>query len=242
MGSFHCYCALCCGPLGIYNIKVGSKDQRALAKRKKRVENKARRLKGEDVLHEDSQQWKEEEREDDEKAREVEEAEVKDVEMEDASVIDVDANKNESNNGGETHDGSWDSEEEEIDAVELDERYSNHDQQESDVEESDESEEEDDADCPDNFSQASELSIPSDFDMAAQCPSSRDSMYSYYEKHAYDPTKIAREDVQWLDRARVLAINPEWDGDKKAYLSGRGRYDDLVRSPASAHATDSSRS
>jgi hypothetical protein len=240
MGSFDCYCALCCGPLGLYNIKVGSKRPRALAKREKRVENKARRLKGEDVLHEDSQEWKEEEREEDEKARREEE--MRDVEMEDASAVEGNENNDESNSEEETHDGPWDSEEEEIDPVELDEGDSDDDQQEGDSEDSDEHEEEDeDADFADTFSQASELSLSPSFDLAAGCPSESNSMYSYYEKNAYDPTKITRDDVQWLDRARVLAINPEWDGDKKAYLSGRGRYDDLVRSSSSAHAICSSR-
>jgi hypothetical protein len=53
-------------------------------------------------------------------------------------------------------------------------------------------------------------------------------MFSFYEEHSYDPDKLSRGDVQWLDRCRALALNGELQGRKKAFLSGRGRYDDYV--------------
>lgn len=240
MGSFACYCALCCGPLGIYDIKLGSSKARALARRKKRVENKARRLKGEDVVHEDSREWKDMEIEEDKAAKEEEDAEMKDADANEAVETEQEQG---GEDGADTHDGPWDSDEEEIDPVELGdgETDDDDDQEEGDLGDNDDeesggdsgdecSDEEDDADFSDKFSQTSELSLHSTFDMAANCKDETDSMNSYYEKHAYDPTKLSLKDVRWVDRARVLAINREWEGKKKVYLSGRGRYNDLVRS------------
>lgn len=228
MGSFDCYCALCCGPLGIYNIKVGSKKPRALARREKRVENKARRLKGEDVVHEDSKEWKDEEKKEDEQANEENGAAIKDAEMKDADADDGGEMQDEPEDEDGADDEPWDSQEEDIDPIEIDEDGSDDDQEEGDSADSDENDVDDDADFSDHFSQTSELSLPSSFSMAGGLPSETNSMYSYYEKNAYDPTKISRKDVQWLDRARLLAINSEWEGEKKAYLTGRGRYDDYV--------------
>ncbi|KAH7406456.1 hypothetical protein DE146DRAFT_753024 [Phaeosphaeria sp. MPI-PUGE-AT-0046c] len=243
MGSFDCYCALCCGPLGLYNIKLGSSKPRALARRKKRVENQAKRLKGENVVHEDSKEWKDVEEAEDRIAREDEDAEMKDADADDGTETN-----NEPGNEAGSHDEPWDSDEEEVDAVDLDGIDSDDDQQDGDSEhendnnsnasthnpsdnydgESGKDSEEEEVEFADDFSQASELNVPRSYDMAANCKNETDSMHSFYEKHAYDPTKIGREDVQWTDRARVLAINPEWEGEKKAYLSGRGRYSDLI--------------
>jgi hypothetical protein len=87
---------------------------------------------------------------------------------------------------------------------------------------------EDDTAFSDHFSRDSEVSEDSDIDLAAGADDETSSMNSYYESNAYDPTKLSREDVGWTGRSRVLAINMEWKGDKKAFLSGRGGYDDYV--------------
>jgi hypothetical protein len=83
-------------------------------------------------------------------------------------------------------------------------------------------------DFSDNASQASEIGLEYDFDLADGAKDDTDSMFNFHEKNSYDPTKFSQEDVQWTDRSRALAINREWKGEKKAFLSGRGRYNDYV--------------
>lgn len=238
MGSFDCYCAICCGPLGLGFIRLGSSKPRPLARRKKRVENKAKRLKGEDVLNEDSKEWKDIEKEEDEQAREEEDKEMEDADATKEHALEgEDGNRDEVIDDAAIEDAPWD--EDVSDEGQQDETSDHESEHENDGNSEAESDgsgyedenahEEDDADYSDNASQASELSLPRDFDMARESKDDTNSMFSYYEKHAYDPTKISQEDVQWIDRARVLAINKEWRGEKKAFLSGRGRYSDLVR-------------
>jgi hypothetical protein len=42
------------------------------------------------------------------------------------------------------------------------------------------------------------------------------------EDNSFDPRLIGLDDVKWINRVRALALNPE----RKAYISGRGRYYD----------------
>jgi hypothetical protein len=49
------------------------------------------------------------------------------------------------------------------------------------------------------------------------------SMFSYEEKHSYDPAVLQIKDIKWLDRCRAIAMNASVG---KAYISGRGRYND----------------
>ncbi|KAH7092485.1 hypothetical protein FB567DRAFT_588761 [Paraphoma chrysanthemicola] len=82
-------------------------------------------------------------------------------------------------------------------------------------------------DFDDGMSGCSELSLPEEYDFHRDCRDETSSMFSYYEKHAYDPDKVTKEGVQWTDRCRVLGLNTDLDEEKKAFISGRGRYDDL---------------
>ncbi|KAI4639723.1 hypothetical protein J4E93_009077 [Alternaria ventricosa] len=42
------------------------------------------------------------------------------------------------------------------------------------------------------------------------------------EEDSFDPRLVGLDDVMWINRVRALALNPE----RKAYISGRGRYSD----------------
>lgn len=90
---------------------------------------------------------------------------------------------------------------------------------------------------PDCWSQWSELTIWDDFDPYKTKYNDDDagSMDSYEEKHAYDPEKLQADEVRWLNRSRALSFNPNASGITKAFISGRGRYDDYgsfsVRKP-----------
>jgi len=243
MGSFDCYCALCSGPLGIYCIKFGSEKERALARRRKRVENKRRRLLGEEVLHEDSKEWKDEEKREDEEARK---ASGEDVKMSDGgSGKSVGGGGVEGDKGEELDDDAgWDSNEESVATIEsevsegengsnngeeqgLEDRSSARDSDSNNGDNDSEDNNFDDT-ASDHWSEATELSLPGDFDFSRGSRDETDRMYSYHEDNSYDPTKLTRKDVQWTDRCRVLGINKEVEDDKKAFISGRGRYSDLV--------------
>ncbi|KAF3047594.1 hypothetical protein E8E12_010671 [Didymella heteroderae] len=90
---------------------------------------------------------------------------------------------------------------------------------------------------PDCWSQWSELTIWDEFDpyKAKYNDDDSSSMDSYEEGRAYDPEKLEADEVRWLNRSRALSFNPDASGITKAFISGRGRYDDYgsfrVRKP-----------
>ncbi|KAH5253954.1 hypothetical protein HBI71_143270 [Parastagonospora nodorum] len=269
--GFDCYCALCSGPLGIYSIKLGSAKLKHLAKRRKRVENKRRRLRGEDVVHEDSKEWKEAEKREfggDEDLIEghgggdgVEEGggggngeNDGEGNLEEGHEGMMELSFGSGDGGGDNGGNDWDEgvgdmegtvgddveEMEEIIEETLeegsqdggsDQGSASADENENDDDDDDEADLEDDEslasdeDFSDHWSQASELQQRG-FTFRDSTEDETSSMFSYYEKQSYDPGKLSREDVQWLDRSRVLALNRELEGRKKAFLSGRGRYND----------------
>ena len=260
MGSFDCFCALCSGPLGIYSIRFGSKKEKALARRRKRVENKRRRLLGEEVLHEDSKEWKDEEKREDgvkigedgdehmsdapsDNGAEVGDGgnegshdgeEVDDHEMDgdaprDENVVSIPVVGMDEGEGEDENENEEDEDENEADGEEWQDEDSNQvSDNDSSASANDSGIDDFDDNASDNWSQASDLSLASYFDISRGSNDKTDSMYSYHENHSYDPIKLKREDVQWTDRCRVLAINGELDGEKRAFISGRGRYNDLV--------------
>jgi hypothetical protein len=160
-------------------IQFGSNNPNTIATRKRKIENKRRRLQGEDVLDEESDEWEERERE---------------------------RMKTE--------------EDEEMNSPEADDGAQGQDEARENSDEGDDREYEDDSDS-DNLSQTSELSVSSDFDFSANADEEDPFSLGGY-------CGLTRADVQWLDRSRVLAINSDIEGPKKAYLSGRGRYNDYV--------------
>jgi hypothetical protein len=239
MGSFECYCALCSGPLGIYSIKLGSSKARHLARRK-------RRLLGEDVEHEESNESEDMEEKEDELARAAEVDE--DEEMKDVATTETENDDGERENldgeGEEEIEGEWQEDwDDDAQGSGLD-AESEHESGDDDESEHESEHDEDGAnkeghtevaptieeneDFSDNASQASELRHNDELDLAENAKDDTDSMFNYYEERSYDPTVITQEDVQWTDRSRALAINKEWKGEKKAFLSGRGRYEDYV--------------
>jgi hypothetical protein len=240
MGSFDCYCALCSGPLGIGCISFGSNKEKALARRWKRVENKRRRLKGEKVLNEDSKEWKDAEKAEDEtdKAEKAANGDGdRDQEMQDVDVVEGSGEDEgdweedgSSENAIESEEENWEEGESSGNGTENEEEDEDDDDNSNDrnASESSNALNEDDDVHSDVASQTSELSVPHDFDMAANSRDETSSMYNYYEGVSYDPVKLSKADVQWVDRCRVLAINKELTSKKKAFLSGRGRYNDYV--------------
>jgi hypothetical protein len=253
MGSFDCYCALCSGPLGIYFIKLGSTRAAALEIRRKRVENKRRRLLGEKVEHEDSKEWQDREKEEFATAMAEENAgaergegdgdgdsQMKGVEEEEEDdggewVEEEEGDEIKEGESGDEDDESWDDDETSIATNEVaelaveSEEWDNRSSDHSDADNESENNNSDSGDLDADFmSQASELSLPDSFDFHRDARDETSDMFSFYEKHSYDPTKIKREDFQWTDRCRVLGINADLEGEKKAFISGRGRYDDLV--------------
>tara|TARA_R110002003_G_scaffold140_25_gene12910 strand:+ start:3894 stop:4709 length:816 start_codon:yes stop_codon:yes gene_type:complete len=254
MGSFDCYCALCSGPLGIYFIKLGSTRAAALEVRRKRVENKRRRLLGEKVEHEDSKEWQDREKEEFAMAMAEKEAgaergegdgdgdsQMKDVEEEeedDGGEWVEEEDGDEDGESSDLDDESWDDDETSIatnevaelaiEAEEWDNRSPDQSDADNESENNNSVSGDLDADFDDGMSRASELSLPDSFDFHRDTRDETSDMFSFYEEHSYDPTKIKREDFQWTDRCRVLGINPDLEDEKKAFISGRGRYDDLV--------------
>jgi hypothetical protein len=77
----------------------------------------------------------------------------------------------------------------------------------------------------DTWSQASDLSMEEDFDLFHNTDQT-DSMYEYYEEYSYDPSVSKFENFQWINRCRCLAFNTAATGVTKAFISGRGQYDD----------------
>jgi hypothetical protein len=144
---------------------------------KRKIENKRRRLRGEDVLNEDSKEWEDRE-------EERMEVEWKDEEMKSPEADDE----------PRSQDGVL--------------GYALNDQNQEYEYDSD----------SDNLSQTSDLSLSVDF--------SADADHDSHEMNGY--YGLTRADVQWIDRSRVLAINPEIESPPQAFLSGRGRYNDYV--------------
>jgi hypothetical protein len=239
--------------LGIYHVKFGSKKARYLARRRKRVELKRRELAGEEVIHEDSDDDKKEGGDKDEDVDvEMNDAESEPGAAanvpEDGTVSDNDEEEgdgdarwgpvedgdndgnNDSNNDG-SNDGSNEDQEWEDESSNHgsnSEHNSSTGDGDGTSDQNDGSGSEDD-DIDDNFSdkwsQATELSVPAGFEMSHNCKET-DDMYKFYEEHSYDPEKLKRKDVQWIDRCRVLGLNGELKGKKRAFISGRGRYSD----------------
>jgi hypothetical protein len=247
MGSFDCYCALCSGPLSIGCISFGSRKEKALRKRRRGVEMEKRGIErmrrkraGEKVEEEDDGDDEDEDEDEeegeeklgDEKIGKADDEMAEEVVRADEVMEDTweDENGDEGDGGEE---GSWHSDESSGHSVNSDENGSAGDAEgDEQVEEvpvaSDNgtNDNDDDEEQPDNLSQASSLDETRSFDMYQA--DETNSLHSHEEKHSYDPVKLSREDVLWIDRSRALAINKEWKGNKKVFLSGRGRYEDLV--------------
>ncbi|KAF1944979.1 hypothetical protein EJ02DRAFT_420029 [Clathrospora elynae] len=207
MGSFECYCALCSGPLSIGATLFGSRKGKALKKRRLRVERHKRRLAGESLLLSDVESGDD------------------NVEMEDApDYAAIEQQQREQ-------------EEEEVDAADSDCEYSSASESSEDTESVDSMDSdfhdiqdvnvpppEPEPEISDNWSQTSDLHDSFD---PYNTKDETESMYSFIEKQTYDPGILQPEDVKWANRNRCLAFNPSAPGVTKAYISGRGWYEDF---------------
>jgi hypothetical protein len=73
----------------------------------------------------------------------------------------------------------------------------------------------------DAWSQASELGI----DLRVEFyPKESEKLDPFHKKRSYNPIKFQLRDAQWTNRCRILCIDAELK-ERKAFLSGRGRYD-----------------
>lgn len=218
MGGFDCYCALCAGPLNIHSIRFGQSKPRALEKRRKRVEVQKRRLAGEDV-HEDRV--------------EHEDKEIADVENEEIESINEQTDK--TNDDSDDEDEDYEILSESSSYLSADSITSSFDN-DSDLHLSSiqdvpipppEPEVESGTDNDDGWSEISDTSALGDFDPHPDRDET-DSMYSYSEKHSFDPSILKLSDVAWITRSRALAFNARAPGVTKAFITGRGgQYSDF---------------
>jgi hypothetical protein len=159
--STDCYCALCCGPLDHWRIDRGSKRPEHLDERRRNVENKRRRLAGEDVLHVDTDEGKEMR---------------KNFEVE----------KGGAEAGKEAGDGA-------------------------------EEDEEVDDDSPWDSDEESDAGADSDNNDESHI------LFDHHERNSYDPIRLRRKNVKWINRCRVLGINGKLHDERQAFISGQGR-------------------
>ena len=88
--------------------------------------------------------------------------------------------------------------------------------------------------CSEIWSQASELELDASFDFY---PKESEPPEPYHEKQSYDPSKLQLRDAQWTDCCRILCINSGLK-EKKAFISGRGRYGDYSDFRVLKHGND----
>lgn len=234
MGSFDCYCALCAGPLGAVYLRFGDTTAKALKLRNKRVE-----LKKVSLAHKEA------------------DVDLDDVVVsDDEEMADVDMKTGGgSQEGGQEHnipgnDEADDDDDDNYESVSDSGSWTSGDESESadgsdsglgqfnvrDVAIPPQPERED------TFSQTSDLSVIGEELREYHGESEANGMYDFVEQASYDPTVLEDYDVKWVDRCRVLAFNVFAPGVRKAFISGRGRYDDYgnfsVKKPGK-HPNDS---
>jgi hypothetical protein len=203
MGSWDCYCALCSGPLGIGYVRLGDSTMEALKKRNKFVSKKKRELQRRE--HGESSKVEE----DASGAAVSSDEEVQD-DMQSSSVSGVVTSQ--ADNAAPAF-GEETDPEVAVDNVnmEVDDEHGLDSANEDDV-----------------SSETSDISILN-VSSLRHGRAHTDSMYTYFEEESYDPRKLDLKDVKWLDRCRTLGFNAEALGITKAFISGRGRYDDYGR-------------
>ncbi|KAF1846217.1 uncharacterized protein K460DRAFT_386525 [Cucurbitaria berberidis CBS 394.84] len=208
MGSFDCYCAFCSGPLGIGFLKFGSRKAKALRKRRIRVDAQKRKLNGEDV---------DEDKIEDDDDEEMEDAPTEeDVEVAKDAVLEDDDDDDDYEVSSTSSYSSEDS-----DSIES----TSSDIHTGDIQDVPIPPPEPESEHEDTWSQASDLSGWDSF-VAYNAIDETERMHSYEEQTTYDPSILNPEDVKWIDRCRCLGFNADAPGVTKAFISGRGTYND----------------
>jgi hypothetical protein len=213
MGSFECYCALCSGPLGIGSVSLGSTKAKDLRKRRSKL--RAEKRQPTDEILDSSE------------AEETENPpeEVESNEHVEDSIPDRSSDHNEDGRGYEIFSVSSSSLDEnetrEVDVEEL----NMEDLDVENIHDVDVPPSEPETEPDDTWSQASDLPMEEDFNLFHHTDET-DSMYEYYEEYSYDPSVSKFENFQWINRCRCLAFNTAATGVTKAFISGRGQYDD----------------
>jgi hypothetical protein len=221
MGSFDCYCALCDGPLNIGTIRFGSRKPKALTKRREQVAKEIRKRSRRKSVEE-----------------KYTENEDEDEEMEDEDGAENEETPDVPNPFAKREEPSWGDTDDEDEDYEIEDGYEvsaySSDSESirstgsdfypggvTDVPRRSPSPDPRTLRDPDSWSQCSELSIWEGFN-----PYENHDMDSYEEAQSYDPDKLQAEEIRWLNRCRALSFNPNASGITKAFISGRGRYDD----------------
>ena len=210
MGSFDCYCAFCSGPLGIGFVVLGSTKAKDLNKRRSKVEPEKRKLTGrviESCEDEEMEDASGQVKDGEETEQAVPNSSGDDDNDEEDDDFETSSASSSSSQGSE----SWEDEDSDLGTGDI------HD---VDIPPSEPEPEPDDT-----WSQASDPSIREGFDPFHNTDE-KDKMYKYYEEHSYDPSILKFDDLQWTARCRCLAFNAAATGTTKAFISGRGRYDD----------------
>ena len=230
MGSFDCYCVLCGGPLGIGNIKFGSRKRKALEKRRRYVETEKRKRKGEQIDELDEQEDKiggeDEEMAD---AGHLGEEEAESSEDEYMNPF-APPNPQEEASWGDDAESDFNYEATSISSTSSSDSESistrDSDLNSIDILDVPIPPPSPDLRDPDCWSQWSDIPIWENFNPYRSSYSNKEDREAYEEHHTYDPEKLLPEDYKWIDRCRCLAFNADAPGITKAFISGHGRYDD----------------
>ncbi|KAI4908463.1 uncharacterized protein J4E92_010862 [Alternaria infectoria] len=207
MGSFDCYCILCSICMNIGAIRIGSRNGKSLRKRDRvmdiRMGRRTGKKVGRGIVYSDDE---DEEMED---AIDPEAVEKQRIEQQEQEEDDADSDYEPSSDSSSDDTKSIDSNDSDLltrSSEILDVALRPRTPEPGPVEELDDG----------SWSQDPELDISDEWGLDNYASTENT------EDNSFDPRLIGLDDVKWINRVRALALNPE----RKAYISGRGRYYD----------------
>ena len=207
MGSFDCYCILCSICMNIGAIRIGSRNGKSLRKRDRAMDIRMGRRTGKKVGH--GIVYSDDEDEEMEDAIDPEAVEKQRIEQQEQEEDDADSDYEPSSDSSSDDTKSIDSNDSDLltrSSEILDVALRPRTPEPGPVEELDDG----------SWSQDPELDISDEWGLDNYASTENT------EDNSFDPRLIGLDDVRWINRVRALALNPE----RKAYISGRGRYYD----------------
>jgi hypothetical protein len=210
MGCFDCYCAFCSGPLRIDVVVFGSTKAKDLEKRRSKVEPEKRKLTGRVIESSEDEEMEgspEQVKDGEETEQDVPNSSGEDGNDEEDDDFEISSTSSSSSQSSE----SWEDEDSDLGRGDI---------QDVEIPPSEPEPAPDDI-----WSQTSDPSIREGFDPFHNTDE-KDKMYKYFEERSYDPSILEFDDLEWTARCRCLAFNAAATGATKAFISGRGRYDD----------------
>ncbi|KAF1837106.1 hypothetical protein BDW02DRAFT_577371 [Decorospora gaudefroyi] len=212
MGAFDCYCVLCSGPLHIGVVEFGSRKGKSMRRRRQLVKEEKRKIARGCTRKSDVDDGDGDTSDDDEEMEDVPDfvaLEQQRIEQQEQDEDDADS------------DYEYSSATSSEDTESVNSRDSDlHTEWIPDVNirpRSPEPEPEPEV-FSDNWSQASELP------MTQRWGNKSDEDDS--DVHDYDPGLFREMDTKWITRCRALGLNSDAPGGPKAFISGRGYYDE----------------